>query len=142
MARMWIVVADSAYARILECEQLWSDPIELEVMMNPAARQKLHDMVASKPGRGFISSGEGRHQYSKEIDPRHHEADRFAQSVVAYLDQAQLAKTFSELVLIAAPEFLGMIRRHLTSRLSECVKMELNKDLVRMDIKDIMAHLR
>ncbi|HBC56433.1 MAG TPA: host attachment protein [Gammaproteobacteria bacterium] len=142
MAKIWIVVADAAYARILECEQLRSDPIELEVMMNPAARQKEQDLRSSKPGRGFISSGEGRHQYSSEVDPRRHEADQFAQSVVTRLTQALEAKAFADLMLIASPSFLGLLRKHLTSQLSNCVKQEINKDLVRMDVKDIMAHLR
>ncbi len=142
MDTIWILVADSAFARILECESIQAKPIEREVLMNPTARQKQQDLVSSKPGRGSLSGGEGRHQYGGDEETRQHEVDQFAQSVVARLSQAQQAKAFTQLVLIAAPKFLGQLRQHLTPQLSACIHRDLNKDLVRMDVNDIMAHLR
>jgi protein required for attachment to host cells len=48
---------------------------------------------------------------------------------------------FERLMLIAAPDFLGLLRKHLSPPLTRMVAIEIPKVLTQQTAADIRAHL-
>src|SRR5262245_2248320 len=111
MANKWIVAADSSRARFLQVagrERL----VELESLLNPDARMD---------GRDLMTDAHPRFQ--------EHATDLFAKRVGAYLERARTDHRYDELVLVAPPKFLGVLRRSLDRQVAKRVVEALPKDL-------------
>ncbi|MBL0727781.1 host attachment protein [Piscinibacter sp. HJYY11] len=142
---IWVVVADEAIARILER----SDDGELEPveeMTDAAAHAKGQDLRRDAVGRRAASASgglatQGNATASAGADERHLEADGFARRVAAYLETAMHRSLFDELRLVAAPRFLGLLRKQLHPEVAKRVSDSLDKDLVHMVNSDITARL-
>jgi protein required for attachment to host cells len=88
---------------------------EVEDLVHGAARTRARDLSADRPGRSFDSHGQGRHAMEPETDAKRHEAEVFAKQVADRIERARIEDEFDELVLIAAPEFLGLLRKSLST---------------------------
>jgi protein required for attachment to host cells len=51
-----------------------------------------------------------------------------ARCVAGYVKQAHEAEAFDRLILVAAPEFLGMLRQQLHPQLESAVDLEIDED--------------
>lgn len=121
-----IVVADQSEARFYDVVDAAAKGLRLANRLTDAAAH-LHDrdMVSDKPGRVFDhappSSGRrgavGHHSTAGERSPRKHEAQNFARQIVAELDRARNAGEFNQVVLMAGPAFLGLLRDSLPKTL-------------------------
>ena len=92
----------------------------------PAARS------TDRRGRSgsFDSHGEGRHAVAPGIDASKQEALRFANEIGKRLDKARKDGRFDQLVLVAAPRFLGLMRGGLNRLTLGCVAHEVATSLV------------
>jgi protein required for attachment to host cells len=78
------------------------------------------------------------HQSSAANPDRHQAADDgYAVGVVDILNRDVLEHRISELLIIAAPQTLGELRKHYHKALSAVLLGELHKDLTDHSIKDI-----
>jgi protein required for attachment to host cells len=82
-----------------------------------------------------------RHAMTREVDPKKQEAIAFAKQVAERLESARHQGEVERLILVAAPEFLGLLRGNLTSDLRRVIEEELSLDLVQMTPPEIRAHL-
>jgi protein required for attachment to host cells len=67
-------------------------------------------------------------QYEPQQTPDERAAESFAKEISAYLLQARQAGRFDKLALVAAPKFLGELRKNLDPQLEPLVSLEINKD--------------
>ncbi len=141
MSRTWVVVAESARARFFTREEPAGALREVDDMTHPASRQHEQTLTADLPGRSYDSMGKGRHAMAESTDPKHHEAQVFSQQIAARLEAERAAGELDALLLLAPPEFLGLLREALTPECKKTVKFEASKHLVQHDVNDIMAHL-
>lgn len=126
---VWIVVASRARARIFSSGTLKSTPFtEIYVLVDPNSRLQEREVIADRPGRAFDRYGQGRHAM-EQYSPKRESAKRFAARVCAYLEQARRQKRFQSLVLVASPEFTGLLRRQMSPQLSQCVDGEIQKNI-------------
>jgi protein required for attachment to host cells len=128
MSETWIVVADRATARIFDPDGPHGRWDMVHEFIHNEAREANQKLRGNRPDQ--IQHTEERLHPAK-MDPRsiHKvEEDRFAKELCAYLEKSYLAKAFQALVLVAAPSFLGSLRRHLRDWLKEKVTLELDKD--------------
>ena len=140
--KAWVVVADSARARILGAnKRSGSDLAELEARYHPESRMKNGEIYADKPGR--MQSMQGKFRTAAGQAPAHElEAERFARSLAEYLDKSHHQKKFDRLVLVASPNFLGNLRNEADGQLQKAVANEINKDLSHLEkVEDIRKHL-
>jgi protein required for attachment to host cells len=140
MSGTWILVADQARARIFH-GQGNSRLHEVETLLNPDARINEQEIVSDRPGRAFDSAGSGRHSMGSPVDPKEEEAIRFAKQVTDRLERGRQEGAFERLVLVAAPHFLGLLRKDLHTPLASMVSHELNKDLTRLTERELRSHL-
>lgn len=111
------------------------ETIDCREIANPAAREQGSDA----PGRVFASVGTGRSAYD-ETDRHRQLAERFALEGIDALKRAVLAED-SDIVVVAPPRTLGVLRKHWPAAIEERVIAEIGKDLVHHESDDIAAQI-
>ena len=140
MAYAWVVVADSARARIFSLEHA-SGPLQpVEDLVSPEARLKEQDLSSDRPGRSFDSMGQGRHAMGATVEPGKQENVRFAKHVTDYVQAAHNEGRCDRVLLVAGSPMLGILRENLKS-LSSVEISEFDKNLGQYDAAEIRKHL-
>lgn len=142
MHATWVVVADAGRGRIFELQQE-NRLAEIEVFVNPAEREPNADLRTDGYGR-FYGRGERKQGHTAEpaVTPRQHEAELFAAHIAEYLDLARNHNKYSSLQLIAAPDFLGLLRNKLAEGVRKLVDRELDQDLSKSSVRELEQRLR
>ncbi|TRW92871.1 host attachment protein [Candidatus Methylobacter oryzae] len=140
MKLTWILVADNSRARIFTADSLSSPLEEIDDLCHTAGRLHDREITSDLPGR-ISSSGTVSHTYEQPNDPKKHEIDNFARRIAHYLEDALNAHRFEQLLIVAGPSFLGLLRNHLSEQLKQRVRFELNKELTALSVADIRQHL-
>lgn len=137
---IWIAVANRATARIFATDDPLGPLDEIETLLHPEGRVQQQSLETDRPGRTYDRAGPGRHS---DPDPiRHeHEAAAFADQIAACLTKARETGRYGTLVIAAPPAFLGELRKHLDPQTQSLVTLELDKDLARLDARELRAHL-
>jgi protein required for attachment to host cells len=147
MKTTWVVVADEAIARILEKPQEGGDLLPVEELTDPQAHAKAGDLRRDAYGRRSGNGTphaptSGANVTSSAGDAeRHLEAQEFARRVAQRLKELHQQKRYDELHVVAAPRFLGTLRKQMDAEVERVVAGSLDKDLVHMSNADITARL-
>ena len=136
----WVLVANSSIARLFHLETL-QKLNEINQFEHPESRLKNMDLVSDKPGRDFESFNNTRHAMEQKTMPKKLEAFQFAKHLAEYLEQASERGKYDELMLIAGPTFLGVLRETISPNLAKLIKKEIDKDLTQLTPKEILSHL-
>ena len=126
MANTWIIAADSSRARVLQVagrERL----VEVEDMVNPGGRMDDRELTTDAHPRFRGTSGPGSDR--QETSAQEHETELFAKRLGDYLDKARTDHRYDELVVVAPPKFLGLLRKKLGKEVEKLVVDEVPKDL-------------
>lgn len=130
MNKTWVVTAESCRARIFSAENRIGPMNELEDFAHTEGRARDQELISDKAGRGFDGTVEGRHGMEKQFDAKHHEAVAFARRIAERIELGRARGEFAQLVLIAGPEFLGILRQQLSNQASRMVSKAVDKNLV------------
>jgi protein required for attachment to host cells len=141
MSRIRIVVADQAEAIFYDTPSLQAQPKEVAHISDPLAHQHDRDFSSDRPGRSYESVGGQRHAIERENDPRQREAVLFAKRISQRLDAARRKGEYDELIVVAGPPFLGLMRKELSRPTRERVVHEIRKDLVHSPVESLRSHL-
>lgn len=128
MEKIWILVADSAHARILATTARTAMPTEVTRLEHPESRLKESELVSDQPGRSREPRAQGHAM--KEASATAQEESVFAGEIVRTLDKARQEGRFNSLVLVASPHFLGVLRQKLNGPLEKSVIQSIDKNLV------------
>lgn len=141
MSRIRIVVADQAEAIFYDTPSLQAQPKEVAHISDPLAHQHDREFSSDRPGRTYESVGGQRHAIEREDDPRQREAVRFAKRISRRLDEARRKGEYDELIVVAGPPFLGLMRKEMSRPTRERVVHEIRKDLVHSPVESLRRHL-
>ncbi len=140
MENTWVLVADSSRARIFVAASHTSPLTEFEGLTHGESKQHEQKMTSDLPGSQ--SGSDGRHHgVSSETDPKKFEAVQFAKSISNHLEDARNKHIYTQLVMVAAPAFLGHLRDQLTPEVAKLVTLEVDKNLTQHSVEDIREHL-
>ena len=119
MAQTWIVIGDGSHVRLFQVDD------------------------ASHPWRLVrrIDREHSREKTDRADSHGDHGEQGFAKHVVGELEAARELGTFSRLVLVGAPTFLGQLRSELPPPLAACVVKSLDKDYTHMSEADLPKHV-
>ena len=132
--RYLIVVADQAMAKFYSRAKRNSALESLCTLRNDSAQKKTAELISDRGGRSFDSFGRGRHTMSnEEVDPRAHDANVFANQIRDRVIKAKRRGEFAELVIIAAPRFLGVLRKSFAASGGITPDRTIDKDVVAQD---------
>jgi len=141
MKTIWILVANQAEARIYSSDRLPGKLKLVDVLANEEGTAHARDLVSDAPGRGFDSMGSGRHAMEPNTGVKDEQRKRFVKEMVERLQKAHLNGGFDELVLLAAPAVLGVIRKTLTPNLEKIVIKAVSKDLIGQSVDKLQSQL-
>ncbi len=130
-----VMVADGSRMLLLRNEGDAKYPdlkvIEHRAFENPSNRELLLDA----PGVTFSSMGPGRSTYD-EGDPHQENKDRFAAEAAKALGEAAKHND-GELIVVAPPDTLGVLRRHYDRTVKSRLLAEIDKDLTKHPVPEI-----
>jgi protein required for attachment to host cells len=131
----WIIAADSSRARIMQVMDRDQRLAEVEEFLNPDGRAHDRDLQQDAHPRFRGTSGPGSDRQEKSATE--HETELFAKRVGDYLDKARVEHRFDRLHLVAAPKFLGQLRKELDPEVRKLVTEALPKDLSWLSLKEL-----
>ncbi len=137
MSTYWVVVADSAKARIFSRNKKFSPLEELETLVHPESRLHRQDLVSDRPGLVHESRTPGESANEEPTDPKVVESQVFARDIAHRLREGRLAGNYSSLVLVADPRFLGVLRKCMDEDTRRVIDHEVAKNVTRGDIDQI-----
>lgn len=142
MQTTWIVVADSSRARIFEKTKSEPHLREIEDFVNPAGHANDNDLRTDERGRFY---GRGERKEGNTADPHVFPVDQenevFSRAITQYLDSAHYAHRYQRLRLIAAPKFLGLIRKNLSKEIFTIVDEEASKDISKFTVEQVENYI-
>jgi len=141
LAQLWILVAESSRAKIYSAKSRMGPLSEIEDLVHPEGRLHEGDLVSDSPGSDGGTTGQGRHFIDDETSAREQQNIDFATYIAHHLERARNERAFDELVLIAPPAFLGLLRSKLSNTLMDRVSLQIDKNLVRQSTPTIAEHL-
>ncbi|MBF0333207.1 MAG: host attachment protein [Alphaproteobacteria bacterium] len=132
MPTTWILVADGARARIWTSER----PRHLETTFShdfaSPVRNHAREAGSDRPGRTFDSAGQGRHAMEPPTDWKDNEKREFARALAERLREGVLSGACDRLVIVAPPQFLGLLRAQIDKETARRVEVEIGKDLTHL----------
>jgi len=137
----WVVVCDGAKALVLENA---GDAISPNLKTREVYEQKnlpTHAQGTDVPGRAINSVGDAR-SAMEQTDWHDRAEQSFLENLVKRLDAAVSAGEAKSIILAAPPRALGMIRPALTDALRAAVRVEIDKDLVKMPVHEIEKYIK
>ena len=140
MGSIWVVVADSSRARIFAAENARGDMVEIQTLTHPEARLHEGDLVSDKAGRER-DSGATSHDMGSQTSAKQEEEIRFANMLSQTLESGRTSGQFNKLYIVAAPGFLGTLRKHRSSALQKMVSAEVSKNMAAHALSEIRKHL-
>lgn len=140
MSRTWIIIANSALARVFEATNN-RELHEIQLLTHPESRLKVSELVSEKQGRGHESIGTRRSAMEPTTSPKEVEFATFAKDLLAYLDTAHTEGKFNKIYIAASPHFLGLLREKMPLSIENCLAATIDKDFTQYDAKEIRDHL-
>jgi len=141
MKAIWILVVNQAEAQIYSAKRLSGSLVLVDTLVNVDGAAHARDLVSDAPGRVHDRMGTTRHAMEQDTGVKEEIRRRFVKEVVGYLKAANLRGDFCELVLLAAPAILGVIRKSMTEQLSKSVVKVISKDVIGQDMDKIRKQL-
>ena len=140
---LWVLVADESRARILNWPGRGHDLEPVDELTDAAARADRADLRRDAYGRraGGDQRMGGNVTSSASDDELHLEAAGFARRVAQWLADAQLKGRFEALRIVAAPRFLGLLRKALPPQVAQRVTDDSPQDLVKLNQRELTVKL-
>jgi protein required for attachment to host cells len=142
MKTTWVVVAHRAGARIFEHKTPGKGLQLVQELQHAAGRLRSSEIDADRPGRAFDRAGQGRHALSTEESAHEHAAAAFARELAERLHSGRTDNRFGQLVLVAEPRFLGLLRGALDGVSASMVAGTVSKDLAHLQARELLPHLQ
>jgi protein required for attachment to host cells len=134
MTRRWIVVADSSQARIYRVER--HGPRLIAEHEHAASAEHNRDLMGNRPHLN-------QHPMEKDLKGdesaslRDDESRKFARRLGGLLATSHARNEFRELVLVADPRFLGMLRGALKRPVSAAVVQTIDKRALQSSAEEL-----
>jgi len=132
MQATWVVVADR------NCATIYAVPRGM------ARLRQLCELRYSRTSMGRDGGRRGSREIrisDAALDPGERQAHSFAAQVALYVEDARLERRFDELILVAAPTFLGCMRESLSQAARDAVIGEIGENLVDAQRDTLQEHV-
>jgi len=133
-----LVVADAGHARLFRARESWKDVKEQEDLIHAGSRRRDRELVSDSAGR----TSDQHSTLNARTSAKEHEERYFAKQLARHLKRLYNKDTFEELILVAAPRFLGMLRSELQAPLDKLESRTIQKELVHMESGELIEYIR
>ena len=136
--KTWILVSDAAKAKLFE--QQGRKLREVAGFIHSDSARHVGDFVSDSAGRrgmgGLNSPG-----LSAVTDPHEVEAEKFARQHADTLKQGLDTQRYEDLVLVAPPHFLGVLRKALDPQVGKRVVASYDQNYLHLDPSSLRDRL-
>ena len=139
-SKKWVLVASNGRAKILAVLNVRS-LAEIWHMEHPEASLQGRELITDSPGRSYDAVGVGQHAMEFNTDPERQQLIKFAKQICNSIESAGKQGHFDQLVVIAAPAFLGQLRSQLGPATARLIVQEISKNVTRFNTKEIQRYL-
>jgi protein required for attachment to host cells len=129
--KTWVVVADRSRARIFTVATPKGPLTELEDLVHPEARAHEGDLTSDRLGRS------SHNVMGKEHVARDQQAHEFAREIANRLEHGRIGAEFEKLLIVAAPDLLGMLRKAMNANVAKTIVQEIDKNVAQQSPADI-----
>ncbi len=140
MRKVWVVVADAAFAKFYKAENV-KTLNEFNTLTHKESRLPNHDLCSDRPGRATELRGGAPHMMQREFSPKLKEKDHFATEIAKVLEQGLIDGEYERLYLIANVQFATLLRHHLSPNVEKMITAEIHKDLTEKKAEEIRDYL-
>ncbi len=138
MKRTWIVIMDRTGARLFERRAHSPSLTLLKEWEHPGGNFREGELTSDRPGIGRMNSREYR---SNVLTPsgsaKEQSLKRFCHEIATYLDTERTTENFDELMLVAEPHTLGILRATLPAQVERKIAATVNKDFAGVETRVI-----
>jgi len=138
--KIWVIVADASRSRFFTASSPRGELQEIDGRVHVSSREKVQELVSDRSGR-VVNSSTGTHTFGHEKDAARDESERFAREISGLVNQKVDSHECERLYLLAAPAFLGQLRKQLSPASRSAVAHEQAVNLVQAPATDIRNHL-
>jgi protein required for attachment to host cells len=149
MQATWIVSANASRARFFSQEPASDFLEEINDMVNDAGRLRMMETETDKLGPTSatksihnVGGATPNKLYEPAQTPDAHQAELFARDIAKFLLQGYQEGRFQRLSLVVSPQFLGMLRKLLDSKLESVVNLEINKDYTLFSPEQLLEQVK
>jgi protein required for attachment to host cells len=135
----WIMVANASQAKLFANHGPNKGLQFVKELSHPESREKTSNLVSDRSGS---HTGTGHGAFVQATDPKHHEAERFAQEVTRELDDGRMNNAYDRLILVASSPFMGLVNSRLPELVRSRLSESIDKDYTRLPVKDLAGHLQ
>lgn len=102
-------------------------------------KAKAGELDSDRPGRSVSTGGAGtiHHGLEKRSDRYEESIRKFAARIAKFLKESQARDRFEELVLVAEPHFLGVLKGELPASILKIVKLQIPREYTRGSDQDL-----
>lgn len=149
MNATWILSANASRARFFSQGNLTEPLEEINDMVNEGSRLRMVESTESDK-RGPMAGTKSMHNtggalpnklYEPPTTPDVREAELFARDIASYLLENQRDGRFDKLSVVAAPQFLGMLRKVLDPQVQSTINLEIDKDYTQFNPGQLLDHI-
>jgi len=139
MSVTWVMVANASLARFFSNTGPQRQLQLFKELAHPQSREKTSNLVSDRSGS---RTGTGHGAFMQATDPKHHEAERFAQEVTRELEQGLAKHAYDRLILVASAPFVGLVNHHLPGQVRSRLSESIDKDYTRLPATALTAQIR
>lgn len=96
-------------------------------LTHPESRKKGIELITDRPG-SYQTDHSTRGAFVNHVGPKEKEADQFAKIINDYLEEENKKRAFHDLIVISPPHFFGLLEKHFSKHLFNCIKKVIQKD--------------
>ena len=137
-----IAACSGSAARLWLSTARFGDWQALKEFQHPRSATRERDLTSDRPGRSFDSFGSGRHAMSQPQSVHDQEMLRFAEQVAEFVNASIAQGSFNNLVLLAEPGFLGVLRSKLSAAAMNATILTAPKNITNLDESRIREYFQ
>lgn len=140
LQKRWYLVANRAEAKIYQDRPKHHFEFVMK-LENPEGRLTETELDSDRPGRGYASASNRNGVLSHGLDKtsiRHETtAKRFAAEIAKILESGAHEDKFRDLVLVAEPHFLGLLRAVISPKVKDRIELEIIREFAQGNDKEL-----
>lgn len=141
MSVTWVMVANASQAKFFSNTGPQRGLQLIKELAHPESREKTSNLVSDRSGSGSrIGSGHGA--FTQATNPKHHEAERFAQEVTRELEHGLAKNAYDRLILVASAPFVGLVNHRLPGQVRSRLSESIDKDYTRLPATELTEQIR
>lgn len=141
MSDTLLLAADSSRARFFKLTSRTGPLTEIRTLACPQARLHSQILTTDLPGRTFDSHGEGRHKLEERTGIQAQVVTNFALQIAGVLDKLQQSGQFKQIIIICAPQLLGLLRNKISGNVSGRISCELARNITQLSPEEILHYV-